>query len=43
LDRVCVPVNGDKGIGSKNYALNALKDYKRVLIELDRMENCEEF
>jgi len=43
LDKVCTPVKGDNSSNKYNYPLNALKDYKRVLTEIDRMENCEEF
>lgn len=44
LDRVCVQPGRDPNRGGKGqYVLSALRNYKHVLTELDKMENCEEF
>lgn len=40
LDKFCC---GDGRNSSKSYIINVFKNYKTVLSELDKMENCEQY
>ena len=43
LDRVCNTSASGKKAKKNNYIINIFNNYKFVLNELDKMENCDEY